>query len=69
MYVCICNAITDRQIRKAAESGVRDLWGLQAELGVATKCGSCKETAAEILRENRQKRTPIQPVIYQPSAA
>jgi len=69
MYVCICNAITDKQIRQAAESGVRDLWGLQAELGVATNCGSCKETAAEILRENRQKIRQVQPIIYRPSAA
>ena len=35
MYVCICNAITDKQIRAAAESGTTDLWGLQAELGAA----------------------------------
>lgn len=51
MYVCICNAITDKQIRKAAESGVRDLWQLQRELGVASNCGKCKETAIEILSE------------------
>jgi bacterioferritin-associated ferredoxin len=69
MYVCICNAITDTQIRQAAESGVRDLWQLQRELGVASKCGACKETAAEILRETRQENTPGQPIIYQPSAA
>ena len=35
MYICICNAITDKQIRKAAEAGASDLWGLQAKLGVA----------------------------------
>jgi len=33
MYVCICNAVTDKQIRQAARSGVEDLWGLQRELG------------------------------------
>jgi bacterioferritin-associated ferredoxin len=51
MYVCICNAITDTQIREAAKSGVRNLWELQKELGVASNCGKCKETAAEILSE------------------
>ena len=51
MYVCICNAITDKQIRAAAESGKRDLWRLQAELGVATNCGSCADVAQEILAE------------------
>jgi len=69
MYVCICNAITDKQIRKAAESGVEDLWGLQRELGVAAGCGACKEMASEILRESRQTRARLEPVRYQPNAA
>ncbi|MDH3616854.1 MAG: (2Fe-2S)-binding protein [Gammaproteobacteria bacterium] len=66
MYICICNAITDKQIRKAAESGAVDLWGLQAELGVASGCGSCKEAASEILAEYRNRPAP-QPVMYSPA--
>jgi len=69
MYVCICNAITDKQIRQAAESGVKDLWGLQRELGVAVGCGSCKEMASEILRENSKASAPREPVTYQPAVA
>ena len=67
MYICICNAITDKQIRQAAKDGTRDLWGLQAELGVATGCGSCKEAASEILAEYRSRPAP-QPVLYSPAA-
>ncbi len=69
MYVCICNAITDKQIRQAAESGVQDLWSLQRELGVAVGCGSCKEMASEILRECREARGPREPLTYQPAVA
>ncbi len=70
MYVCICNAITDKQIRKAAEAGIEDLWGLQRELGVGTGCGSCKEMASEILAEGRRKRArQAEPVLYRPAAA
>ena len=69
MYVCICNAVTDKQIRKVAESGVQDLWGLQRELGVGSGCGSCKEMASEILRKNRQTRAQIEPLRYQPATA
>ncbi len=69
MYVCICNAVTDKQIRKAAESGVQDLWGLQRELGVATACGACKQMASEILSESRPARARIEPVRYKPTAA
>ena len=69
MYICLCNAITDRQIREAADAGAKDLSDLQRKLGVASGCGSCKETAAEILRESRQRRQGFEPVIYQPALA
>ena len=69
MYVCICNAVTDKQIRKAAASGIQDLWGLQRELGVGSGCGSCKEMASAILSESRQSRAQFEPVQYQPAVA
>ena len=65
MYVCICNAITDKQIRRAAKAGATDLRGLQTKLGVASGCGSCKEAASEILAEYRKRPAP-QPVMYTP---
>ena len=70
MYICVCNAITDKQIREAADAGARNLWDLQAQLGVASNCGSCKETASEILRESRQAaRKFAEPVVYVPATA
>ncbi len=69
MYVCICYAVTDKQIRKAAESGVQDLWGLQRELGVAVGCGACKEMASEILHECREAHALGEPVTYEPKVA
>ena len=68
MYVCICNAITDKQIRQAAESGVEDLWELQRRLGVAAGCGSCKDMASEILGESRRSRS-TEPTLYYPATA
>jgi bacterioferritin-associated ferredoxin len=69
MYVCICNAITDKQIRQAAESGVTSLWELQKELGVASNCGKCGEMAVSIIRETRRSQEPAEPVIYCPTTA
>ena len=69
MYVCVCNAITDKQIRKAAESGVRNVRDLQRQLGVATGCGSCVEAASDILRESRQQARITEPRIYRPALA
>ena len=49
MYVCICKAITDADIREAAESGVADVEHLTERLGVGGGCGTCLETAEEII--------------------
>jgi bacterioferritin-associated ferredoxin len=68
MYVCICNAVTDKQIREAVKSGAEDLWDLRRELGVASGCGSCKEMASEILREHSPARARFEPVRYRPAA-
>lgn len=50
MYVCICNAITDSQVIRAVEQGVRNLRGLQAHLGMALECGRCASYAQGLLR-------------------
>lgn len=49
MYVCICNAITDRDIREAARSGVNSMEALGDRLKVATCCGNCRDCAREVL--------------------
>lgn len=49
MYICICNAITDRQIKTAVANGATTLGDLQFELGVATDCGTCMESAMQFL--------------------
>ena len=55
MYVCICNAVTDRDIREAAERGIHSFDGLRRELKVATCCGRCEECARNTLAEARTR--------------
>ena len=50
MYVCVCQAVTDRQIRQAAAGGARTLDDLRRELGVARECGQCASHARACLR-------------------
>ena len=52
MYVCVCNAITDREIRGAIALGARSLTDLKTTLGVATCCGRCADCARSIVRES-----------------
>ncbi len=51
MYVCICNSVTDRDIRKAANNGVKTMKELSNQLRVATGCGRCAECAHGILHQ------------------
>lgn len=69
MYVCICNAITDKDIRRAAANGADTLYELQDRLGVATCCGSCADHASDILGEAQATGGPLQPTVYVPSPA
>ena len=52
MYICICNAVTERDIRNCAELGC-SLDDLRERLGVCTGCGKCKHAAKQILHEVR----------------
>ena len=50
MYICICNAITEREIRGAVELGCRSVDDLRRDLGVASCCGKCVHDAKAVLR-------------------
>ena len=49
MYICICNAVTDRQIAEALSEGADTLAKLQKKLPVSTCCGSCILDVEKIL--------------------
>ena len=51
MYICVCQAVTDRQIREAAEGGARTLKDLRRDLGVTRDCGRCASCAHQCLKE------------------
>lgn len=53
MYICVCNAISERQVQEAVAQGASELTDLQASLGVATCCGHCAEVATEYLPGGR----------------
>jgi bacterioferritin-associated ferredoxin len=51
MYICICNAITERQIVQEAELGARSPEDLAQRLGVGAGCGRCRSCAKALLVE------------------
>ncbi len=52
MYVCLCKAITDSEIREAASNGLHDLDALGESLGVGVGCGNCRESAQAVIDEH-----------------
>ncbi len=50
MYVCVCNAVTERDIGEAVSCGASTLRHLRQELGVADTCGRCATHARDCLR-------------------
>ena len=51
MFVCICNGVTEKQIRDAVCAGVDDVAQLRGCLGVGAGCGSCTAFAEQIITE------------------
>lgn len=53
MYVCVCQAVTESQIRQAAQHGARTLRDLRQTLGVTRDCGRCASCARACLDDAR----------------
>lgn len=59
MYVCVCNALKERDIRKAArESGSARPTVAYAAIGCRPQCGLCKDHARAVLREELENTAP-----------
>lgn len=59
MYVCICNGVTERQIREAADAGCASLAELTMRTGCGSTCGTCLDTAAAVLGAARSEASSL----------
>ena len=53
MIVCICNALSEEEVRKAARAGAPCAASAYANLGCELECGSCQCFAQDIIDEDR----------------
>lgn len=51
VYVCICNAVSENDIRQAVREGVREFETLRMHTGCSTCCGCCEPLARTILAD------------------
>jgi bacterioferritin-associated ferredoxin len=66
MYVCVCKAVTDNQIRKAIDNGVVTRRQLYNCLGVGGECGKCNKHVKELLDGAKQQQFIMQEPSHQP---
>ncbi len=52
MYVCICNAFTCKDVRKAKVEGVSKSSQVYKKLGCKMQCGKCLEAIEDVLQDN-----------------
>ncbi|MEJ1964077.1 MAG: (2Fe-2S)-binding protein [Gammaproteobacteria bacterium] len=57
MYVCVCNAVTDRAIREVVDRGAQSLFEVQCHLPVGACCGRCEVAATDVVNEQVRFRT------------
>jgi bacterioferritin-associated ferredoxin len=53
MIVCVCNEVTESEIRSCVALGCQDLDAVREALGVAGCCGSCADCARNVIETCR----------------
>lgn len=61
MIVCVCNNISDREIRQAVDLGLSSMAELRRDLGVATCCGKCASCAKDVLHAHLALQPAAEP--------
>ena len=56
MIVCVCNRITEKEVREAARSGASTPEKAYADVGCEVQCGCCLDSAQEVIDEERAPR-------------
>jgi bacterioferritin-associated ferredoxin len=57
MYVCLCNALTDRDLRLQIASGVPSVSMVYQACGCQPQCGKCVPFVRQMLREGMEDTT------------
>ena len=52
MYVCICNAFTEKQVSVAIGAGISSPAGVFRHLGCVPQCGKCVPTVRCMVKNN-----------------
>lgn len=68
MIVCVCNRITESEVRQAARAGARTPEHAYARLGCEVQCGCCLDYAQEVVDQERGKSARLRLVASKAAA-
>jgi bacterioferritin-associated ferredoxin len=62
MIICVCNRITESEVRLAARAGATTPEAAYARQGCEVQCGCCLDYAQEVIDDARGKRSHLRVV-------
>ena len=65
MYICVCKAVTDSQIREAVNNGAQSMRAVREQLGVMTGCGKCACLTRDVVNSALADEEGVSAVFYQ----
>lgn len=61
MYICLCRAVSDEEIKEAIRCGAHCTHALEHELGVSTQCGKCRPEVKALLQQTLLEESNLLP--------
>jgi bacterioferritin-associated ferredoxin len=55
MYVCICRAVTDREVKSAIDLGARTVQAVTQACCAGDDCGACHEMIEDMIAERSER--------------
>jgi bacterioferritin-associated ferredoxin len=59
VYICLCNALTDRRLKQAmVEANAKRPGDVYTACGCRAQCGQCVKTVIQLLRDHAPSASP-----------
>lgn len=67
MYICVCNAVTDRQVKKCIDQGMHSVGRIKKHFEFGSCCGKCSCHIRELI-DQHATATPLVSIKTPPTA-
>ena len=68
MYVCICRAVTDAQVKAAIDAGAHTVEAVTKACCAGDDCGACHERIEDLIEERAEHQVRSLPVVRERAA-